>query len=152
MKQTLQSPNRALTLVSVALVIMLLSAFLSVSTVSAAACTWTHRVRTGDTLGIIARQYQTTLTALRAINPQLTSANLIVEGTDICISETEEPPPLYGTTYTVKAGDSLSSIARQFGVTLGELARANGIGNVNLIVEGESLTVPEAPIVVVPAS
>lgn len=46
------------------------------------------------------------------------------------------------TTYTVRAGDTLFSIALRFGVTVSALASANGITNTNLIFVGQRLTIP----------
>lgn len=44
-------------------------------------------------------------------------------------------------TYTVKSGDNLSSIAREYGTTVSALAAANGIANPNLIYAGQVLKV-----------
>src|SRR5438874_948027 len=46
------------------------------------------------------------------------------------------------TTYVVKAGDTLSSIAARYGTTVGAIARANGISNANRIVIGRKLAIP----------
>ena len=43
--------------------------------------------------------------------------------------------------YTVKAGDTLSAIAKQYGTTYQELAKLNGISNPNLIYAGQVLTI-----------
>jgi lysozyme len=45
-------------------------------------------------------------------------------------------------TYTVQAGDTLSSIASRNGVTLAALEQANSIDNPNLIEVGQVLTIP----------
>jgi len=45
------------------------------------------------------------------------------------------------TTYTVQRGDTLSAIARRFGMTVIELMRLNGITNPNVIRVGQPLTV-----------
>ena len=45
-------------------------------------------------------------------------------------------------TYTVKSGDTLSSIAKKFNTTVEELVSSNGIKNKNLIYVGQKLTVP----------
>ncbi len=45
-------------------------------------------------------------------------------------------------TYTVQSGDSLSGIAKKFGVTVGALAAANNITNIALIRVGQILTIP----------
>lgn len=44
-----------------------------------------------------------------------------------------------GPTYTVRAGDTLSSIASRYGTTTSALAQANGISNVNLIYVGQTI-------------
>jgi GH25 family lysozyme M1 (1,4-beta-N-acetylmuramidase)/LysM repeat protein len=46
-----------------------------------------------------------------------------------------------GTWYTVRSGDSLSSIAAQYGTTYQNIARMNGISNPNLIYPGQNLRV-----------
>lgn len=49
-----------------------------------------------------------------------------------------------GTTYKIKPGDNLSTIAKQYGTTVDALASANGISNPNLIYAGRSLTIPNS--------
>jgi murein DD-endopeptidase MepM/ murein hydrolase activator NlpD len=44
--------------------------------------------------------------------------------------------------YVIREGDTLSSIARRLGVSVKELAQANGIENVDFIVAGHLLVVP----------
>ena len=44
-------------------------------------------------------------------------------------------------TYTVKKGDTLSAIAKKYGTTYQELAKANGISNPNLIYAGQTLNI-----------
>jgi nucleoid-associated protein YgaU len=46
------------------------------------------------------------------------------------------------TTYRVKKGDSLSQIAAHFGVSVNQLAKANGIKNPNRIYAGQVLCIP----------
>jgi LysM repeat protein len=50
--------------------------------------------------------------------------------------------PKAQTTYKIKSGDSLSSIARRYSVTLAALAAANHITNVNRISVGQVLVIP----------
>lgn len=45
-------------------------------------------------------------------------------------------------TYRVKRGDSLSKIAQWYGVSVHELAKANGIKNPNRIYAGQILCIP----------
>jgi LysM repeat protein len=53
-----------------------------------------------------------------------------------------------GGIHTVQPGQTLSSIARQYGVDVGALARANGIVNLNHIYVGQRLTIPKVSAVV----
>lgn len=46
------------------------------------------------------------------------------------------------TTYLIRRGDTLSGIAARYHTSVGALAKANGIKNVNLIIAGHSLRVP----------
>jgi nucleoid-associated protein YgaU len=54
------------------------------------------------------------------------------------------PTSCPGITYTVKAGDTLSQIAKDFGVTVEALVEANGIKDPSLIRVGEVLIIPPA--------
>jgi soluble lytic murein transglycosylase-like protein len=47
------------------------------------------------------------------------------------------------TTYVVKRGDTLSGIAARYGTTASALAAANHIRNVNVVVIGAKLTIPQ---------
>ncbi len=57
-------------------------------------------------------------------------------------SATPTPPAGSGRTYTVKAGDTLSSIAARFGTTVKVLSKLNGITNPSLIRTGQVLKLP----------
>jgi LysM repeat protein len=52
--------------------------------------------------------------------------------------------PIGEQTYEVQSGDSPSSIAAQFGITVGELMAANGISDPTSLVAGQVLTIPDA--------
>ncbi|MFZ5440028.1 MAG: LysM peptidoglycan-binding domain-containing protein [Myxococcota bacterium] len=47
------------------------------------------------------------------------------------------------TSYTIRSGDTLSSIAARYRTTVGALAQANGISNPNVIYAGRTLTIPD---------
>lgn len=51
-------------------------------------------------------------------------------------------PDRCDNTYRVRRGDSLSEIARHFGVSVNALAKANGIKNPNRIYAGQVLCIP----------
>jgi LysM repeat protein len=57
---------------------------------------------------------------------------------------TEAPPPDSGTTvvHIVKRGETLSSIAQQYGTTWQAIQRANNLVNPSQIVVGQKLTIP----------
>lgn len=46
-------------------------------------------------------------------------------------------------TYTVKAGDTLTKIGNKYGIDYNEIAKANGIANVNKIQTGQVLNIPD---------
>jgi LysM repeat protein len=57
-------------------------------------------------------------------------------------SPTNTPVPSTGFYYTVRRGDTLSSIARRYGTTVQAIVQANGIVNPNLIFYGQRLWIP----------
>ncbi len=126
-------------LFSILLVIVLLSTLLaSTSMVSMAADNdIIHTVKYGETLGWIAWRYGVTVREIMDAN-DLTNANYIYAGEKLTIPVPESDY----TTYTVVSGDSLLTIAAQFGVTVRDIARANGLWNINLIYVGEELLIP----------
>ncbi|WP_277631310.1 LysM peptidoglycan-binding domain-containing protein [Atopococcus tabaci] len=54
------------------------------------------------------------------------------------------PPKTLGTSYTVKAGDTLSKIAKQFGTTVEKLTSFNELKDPDLIRVGEDIEIPAA--------
>ena len=56
-----------------------------------------------------------------------------------------EPPRLAPTTYIVRPGDTLFSIATRYRTSAATLAQLNGIVNPTMIYVGQSLTVPATP-------
>lgn len=106
-------------------------------------------VRPGDTLNKIARDHNTTVTAILQAN-NLTNPNLIYVGQTLTIPSstggtpppaTTTPPPSSGS-HTVRPGETLGSISRLYGVTAQAIAQANQIVNPNLIYVGQLLTIP----------
>lgn len=93
-----------------------------------------YTVKAGDTLYGIAKKYNTTVSAIRNLN-YFTSDNLSV-GQVIRIPEMYTPEdqmiiPNY-INYTVKKGDNLYAIARNYGVTVDTIIKDNGLMNNNL--------------------
>jgi LysM repeat protein len=111
--------------------------------------TGTYVVQTGDTLSSIALRYGTTIAALELANKL--SSSVIYVGQTLTIvpasyTAPAAPPsiPASSGTYTVLAGDSLSSVAVKFGVTRTDLAAANGISPSAYLYVGQVLNIPGA--------
>ncbi|AIY06194.1 polysaccharide deacetylase [Planococcus sp. PAMC 21323] len=100
-----------------------------------------YTVKSGDTLYSIAKKFNVTVPALAKAN-NITNYNLIRVGQVLTIPGKATPPPATAVKYTVKAGDTLYSIARKYNVTVSDLAKANSITNFNLIQVGQVLTIP----------
>ena len=65
---------------------------------------------------------------------------MIFPGEKLRITESDSQtlnPVLQNNFYTVKSGDTLSGIARRFGVSVRYLVNLNGISNPNLIYPGQ---------------
>jgi LysM repeat protein len=102
-------------------------------------CTRFHFVQRGDTLARLARTYGTSIAALQRING-LGHSTRIYTGTYLCVST----QPAHVNTYIVQRGDTLTRIARRFGVDVFSLARANNIFDLNRIHVGMRLIIPPA--------
>ena len=78
---------------------------------------------------------------LAALN-HIQNPNLIYAGEIIRVRvPLREEPGVTITTYTVRRGDTLTSIARQFGTTVTSIVAINDLKNPNLIYVGEKLRV-----------
>lgn len=129
-----------------------------------------YTVKSGDTLSTIARQYNTTITRLLELNPTITDVNRLYVGQTLTVPKTNTTnttntanttnttnttsqlisprPASTGPTnsasksYIVQPGDTLSTIARKFNVTLNDLLALNPtITNVNFIRVGQTINV-----------
>ncbi|MCY3796632.1 MAG: LysM peptidoglycan-binding domain-containing protein [Chloroflexi bacterium] len=113
-------------------------------------------VQIGDTLDEIAREHGTTIQAIVDRNG-ITNPRLIVPGQELEIPTAGQPPgtptrtpqptptPLptsIPVTYTVQPGDTLSTIAALYGLSIVELAQLNGITNADALSVGQVLTIP----------
>lgn len=99
-------------------------------------------VQKGDSLYSIARTYGTTVDELKRLN-NLTS-NALDVGQVLIISSSNNAPSIEDTssnTYSVKRGDSLYSIARNYGVTVDDLKKVNNLTS-NTLSIGQILNIP----------
>ncbi|MBD8070497.1 peptidoglycan endopeptidase [Bacillus sp. PS06] len=98
--------------------------------------TQTYQVKTGDTLWSIAKAHNLTPTELKQIN-NLTS-DMIYIGQSLNVSAAN--PVQAPSTYTVKTGDTLYSVSRQFNMTVNEMKILNNLST-DVIKPGQILTV-----------
>lgn len=94
-----------------------------------------YTVKAGDSLYSIARNHNTTVDEIKSLN-NLTSNTLSIG------QLLKLPSPLIlESTYTVKSGDSLYSIARKYNTTVDELKSLNNLTS-NLLSIGQVLKLP----------
>lgn len=108
-----------------------------------------HVVQPGENLFRISLRYNVTMASIIAANG-IFNPNRIFAGQTLLIPightpTPPSPPPISGFYYTVRPGDTLGTIARQFNTTVAAIASANGITNVNRIFAGQVLLIPPAP-------
>jgi cell wall-associated NlpC family hydrolase len=113
---------------------------------AAAAAATTYTVATGDTLWGIAGRYGTTVSDLASLN-HIADDNLIFPGELLTIPAGEFVPRSSEreSTYAVREGDSLWSIAARFDSTVSVLAATNNISDPNLIFPGQILVIRGGP-------
>ncbi|HEX2153060.1 MAG TPA: LysM peptidoglycan-binding domain-containing protein [Acidimicrobiia bacterium] len=105
-----------------------------------------HVVEAGETLASIAARYGVPVSQLAQANG-ITDPSRIYVGTRLALSgdsfvaEAADSGSSVGS-HTVASGETLGSIARQYGVGTDDLARANDIVDVNRIRVGQTLTIP----------
>lgn len=123
-----------------------------------------HTVRSGDTLSGISHRYDVSLASLLRANG-LKASSLIYPGQSIKLSagassvkaarpaakaptrtttSTAKPAARTGGSYTIKAGDTLGSIAARNKVSLASLLRANGLQATSVNYAGRSIKLPGA--------
>lgn len=116
-------------------------------------------VQKGDSLSRIAKRHGLSSKELASIN-KISDPNKIRIGQKLILPPNAKAVPaapsapavssppssssmVVGGTYTIQKGDSLSAIAKRYGVTASDLAAANGIANPNRIRIGQKIKVPE---------
>ena len=103
-----------------------------------------YTVVSGDTLSEIARDYNTTVYNLVVLN-NISNPNLIYPGQRIVISGNTSinlGNECGKILYTIKRGDTLSEIAKEYNTSVNELASINNISNPNLIYAGSTIRIP----------
>ena len=94
-----------------------------------------HTVKRGETLGVIAKKYGLNASALAAHNG-IANPNRVKIGQKLTI-----PSKSKTLTYTIRKGDTLSTIAKKYKTTAAAIAKANGIKKPNAIQQGQKLKI-----------
>lgn len=111
-----------------------------------------HTVRAGESLGLIAQTYDTTLSALMAIN-RIFNPDLIQPGQELVIpnpAQVEQAPAVgparSGFYYhNVQPGETLSQLAVQYNTTPQAIVRYNGLPDIETIFSGLEVRIPFGP-------
>jgi LysM repeat protein len=109
-----------------------------------------YQVKNGDTLSHIAAQYGTTVKTLVELNNLPGNGNTIYAGELLNLpgrpaqhkqapAKKQQPGRI---TYIIKPGDTISKIAKRYGVTQGYLLSVNGLKRTSHIFIGKPLQVP----------
>ncbi|HWM33710.1 MAG: LysM peptidoglycan-binding domain-containing protein [Actinomycetota bacterium] len=125
----------------------------------------TYTIKRGDTISGIASRYGLSTATLLTLNG-LSRTSIIYPGQSIKLSgssiaitpvssvtpappadppstpPTSAPAPVIDNTYTIKSGDTVTSIAARFGVTVDAILAANGLSRSSIIYAGRTLTIP----------
>jgi LysM repeat protein len=100
-----------------------------------------YYVQSGDTLKGIAIKFHTSVDELLRLNPQIRDPNLILAGQRLVVPQINIPPG--AQVYLAQRGDTLKSIAHQFGTTKSVLRQLNPeITNPDQIRVGQPIIVP----------
>ena len=97
-----------------------------------------HKVRSGESLSVIAGRYDTSVTQLMQVN-NLKSRHRIRAGQTLRLPFAGVSIPAGADTYTVRNGDSVSKIASRAGVSESDLMAMNQLRNKNRIYAGQVL-------------
>jgi LysM repeat protein len=124
---------------------------LSFATVATHAATQTikYKIKNGDSLYAIAKKNHTTVSKVRQINGMKTGETLKVGKilkvpTNKKIAKKAIQKNTYSLSkYSIKKGDTLSSIARKHHTTIAQLAKTNGIKSTSTLKLGRTIKVPK---------
>jgi membrane-bound lytic murein transglycosylase D len=104
----------------------------------------THKVRSGESLSVIARRYKVSVRELQAWN-NISNPHKLRAGQTLTLFQSPAPaaaPARSGTIrHTVRQGDSLWSISRRYKVKINDLMRWNDLARNAVIQPGQSIKI-----------
>lgn len=107
----------------------------------------TYKVQSGDTLTAIAKKLGVSNADIAALN-SFNANSLLIVGQTIKVPTTntqvERKLNNQSVKYTVQSGDSLTSVANKYGISVDELATANNLSKTAGLIRGRSITIPAA--------
>lgn len=113
----------------------------------------TYKVEGGDTVSSIAGRFGLSTASVLALNG-LGWKSVIYPGQTLKLTNgsaavtpaavVTPAPTSSGTSYTIATGDTVSSIASRFGVSIQDILTANGLGWSSVIYAGRTLAIPGA--------
>jgi beta-lactamase class A len=105
----------------------------------------TYLIQPGDTLSAIASTTGVSIDRLVNLNA-IQDPNVIIAGKTLTLNDSATPAPTSAVAapgqYTIKSGDTLSSIAQANGTTINDLVQLNGLGNADVLAIGQVLRLP----------
>ena len=113
----------------------------------------TYKVRSGDTVSTIAGKYGLSTASVLALNG-LSWKSVIFPGQTLKLTKAASTAPVKTSTvkstastssatrYTIRAGDTISSIAKKYGTTTQAVLTANGLRLSSIIYPGQTLRIP----------
>lgn len=114
---------------------------------SSSANTGTYKVQSGDTLTAISRKLGVSNADIAALNsfnansPLIAGQTIKVPATN---AQVERKLNNQSVKYTIQSGDSLTSVANKYGISVDELAAANNLSRTAGLIRGRSITIPAA--------
>lgn len=107
----------------------------------------TYTVQRGDTLWNIAKKFNTNVNEIKRLNNL--KSNILYVGQTLRVPEYYKAEDT-NISYVVKRGDSLYSIARQYGVNVNDLKRINNLTS-DLLSIGQIINIPSSTTIVTPS-
>jgi len=102
--------------------------------------TITYRVRSGETLSLIALRHRTSTAAILQANASIGSPQQLQAGALITVPIGTEGPVV---AHTVAAGETLASIADDYGVSAQSILSMNALTDASQVEDGQVLYIPQ---------